>query len=93
MALSWPFKDPDEVLDYFIDWTARLAGDTISSSLWFIVDDDLTLTIDSNSFTASGATVWLSGGTIGVTYEVTNRIMTAGARTMDQTVKLKIKGK
>ncbi len=31
MALSWPFKDPDEVLDYQIDWTARLAGDTIST--------------------------------------------------------------
>lgn len=24
MAKTWPFKDPDEVLDYDIDWTWRL---------------------------------------------------------------------
>jgi hypothetical protein len=24
MTLRWPFKDPDEVLDYDVDWTFRL---------------------------------------------------------------------
>lgn len=90
MALQWPNKDPDEVLDYTIDWTARLLEDTIASSLW-IVPVGLTVTTQSNTTTTT--TVWLSGGTLATTYQVLNRIVTAGGRTMDQTVKLKIKTK
>lgn len=88
---TWPFKDPDEVLDYSIDWTKRLDGDTIASSTFFVADG--TIVIDSNTFTATGTTVWLSGGTLDETNTITNRIMTAGTRIMDQSVRLKIKTK
>jgi len=88
MALSWPFKDPDEVLDYQIDWTARLAGDTISTSDW---DVEAGITMDSESNTDTTATIWISGGTVGETYTFTNHIVTAGARSMDQSVRLRIK--
>ena len=37
MALEWDFKDPDEVLDYRVDWSARLDGDTIASSTWEVL--------------------------------------------------------
>ena len=90
MALAFPNKDPNEVLDYQIDWTLRLAGDTISTSTWTVPAG---ITKDSDSNTTTAATVWLSGGTLGETYELLNRIVTAGARTMDQTVKIKIKSK
>lgn len=89
-----PFKDPNEVLDYTLDWSERLDSDTIDTSAWsFAVDPDSALVIDSDSETATTTTVWLSGGTIGETYELTNRITTAGSRTMDQTCKIKIKAK
>lgn len=90
MALDWPFKDPDEVLDYQIDWTTRLDGDTIATSTWIVADG---ITKDSDSNTTTATTIWLSGGTIGDRYELTNRITTAGGRTMDQTVRIKIKAK
>lgn len=90
MALSWDAKDPDEVLDYTIDWTARLAGDTIAASTWVVPAG---ITKDSDSFTTTGTVIWLSAGAIGEAYELTNRIDTAGGRTMDQTVKLKVKAK
>jgi len=98
MALTLPNKDSDEVLDYVVDWTLRLeSGDTISTSTWEFADtageSPPDLTIDSETETAALATVWLSGGTEGLTYELTNRIVTAGGRTMDQTVKLKIRAK
>lgn len=89
--LSWPPKDPDEVLDYQIDWTKRLDGDTILTST-FIIDTG-TVVIDSDSNTTTVTTVFLSGGTIGDTDIITNRVTTAGLRTMDQSVKLKIKAK
>jgi len=37
MSLKWPNKDPDETLDYSVDWS-RFLGDgvTISSVKWFV---------------------------------------------------------
>lgn len=89
MALVWPDKDPDEVLDYTMDWTARLGADTIVSSSW--PDAPVGIVMDSDEHTDNVAVLWLSGGTLGTTYFFVNRITTAGGRTMDQTVKLKVK--
>lgn len=90
MALTWPFKDPDEVLDYQLDWSDRLGTDTISTSTWTVPGG---ITKNSDSHTTTAAIIWLSSGTDGVTYEFLNRIVTAGGRTMDQTVKLKVRAK
>lgn len=90
MALVWPNKDPDEVLDYQLDWSERLGVDTISTSTWIVPEG---ITKDSDSHADSATTIWLSGGTIGESYEFTNRIVTDGGRTMDQSVKIKIRGK
>lgn len=86
MPLTWPDKDPNEVLDYLVDWTARLNGDTITSSTWLVPVD---ITKDSDSFTDTTTTIWLSAGTIG-TLTLTNRVTTAGGRTMDQSITLTV---
>jgi hypothetical protein len=90
MALIWPFKDPDELLDYSIDWSGRLGSDTISTSVWTVPDG---ITNEDEEKTTTTTTLWLSGGTLAVTYEFLNRIVTAGGRIMDQTTRLKIKSK
>lgn len=76
-------KDPDATLDYRVDWAPWLAGDTISTSTW-IVPTGLVKVTDTHD--GSAATVWLSSGTNGKTYEVTNRIVTAAGRTDDRTL-------
>lgn len=91
MALTWPAKDPDEVLDYEIDWTKRLDGDTITSEDFIVAEGDVV--VDSSTSTDSTATVWLSGGTLDEQCLITCRVVTAGGRTMDQSMKLKIKAK
>jgi len=89
MAMTWQTaKDPDEIKDYVVDWTDRLAGDSIVTSTWIVPDD---ITMDSNSNTSTTTTIWLSGGVLGTTYEFVNRVVTSGARTYDQTCKLKCK--
>lgn len=90
MTLAWDPKDPDEVLDYVINWATRLAGDTIADSTWTLPAG---ITKESDTFSASTTTIWLSGGTLNETYQVLNRIETTGGRTMDQTVKLRLKAK
>jgi len=81
-------KDPDAVLDYAIDWSAWLDTDTITDSDWTTTEG---ITIDSDSFTDTASTVWLSGGTAGDTYSVTNHITTTAGRQDDRSIKIKCK--
>ena len=81
-------KDPNATKDYGIDWASFLAGDTIQSSTW-IVPAGLTSSNPSNTSTTT--TVWLAGGTLGETYTVTNRVVTAGGRTEDQSLRFYIR--
>ena len=81
-------KDPNATLDYVFDWTAWLAGDTISTSTWAPLPSDLTSVSTSN--TTLTTTIFVSGGTPGRTYRLRNRITTAGGRTDDQTAELVI---
>ena len=85
-------KDPDAVLDYPFDWSKWLAvvGDTLSSVTWLI---DASLTKVSSSFTAVTATIFISGGVIGTLCSVTCRVVTAGGRTEDRTITLRIKAR
>ena len=92
MTISFPFKDPDEVLDYTLDWSARITTDPIFSSTW-LTPSPAGLTIATASFASFTTLVWLEDGTLGSTYQLTNRIVTVGGRTMDQTCKIKIRGK
>lgn len=81
-------KDPDATLDYVIDWSSWLAtGDTIADSE-FIAATGITVDSDTNDTTT--ATVWLSGGTVGESYEITNRITTADGRTDDRTIRIEV---
>ena len=94
MVESFPYKDPNEVLDYILDWTSRIEGDTIQTSSWSIVTGSgLVINSDNVDNTFKKTVVWLSAGTEGITYLLLNRITTAGGRTMDQSVKLKVKSK
>jgi hypothetical protein len=86
----WSPKDPDEVLDYGIDWSQRLAGDIIDTSTFTVPSG---IVMNSQSHTNTTTTIWLSGGSEGVSYDILNRIVTNGSRTMDRTVGLRIKSK
>lgn len=81
-------KDPDATLDWVFDWSAWLqAGETISASE-FIVSAGLT--VESNTNTTISATVWLSGGTTGQIYQVTNRITTNQGRIDDRSIRIRV---
>ena len=76
-------KDPDAVLDYGVDWSSWLQTAEAISSHTVTVDTGITK--DSDSETDGIVTVWLSGGTVGETYEITVRIITDAGRTDDRT--------
>lgn len=88
---SWPTKDPDSKLDYGINWLSWLDGDTISASTWIVPAGITKDPVLADDFTATTTRIWLTGGTAGTTYELTNRITTAAGRIQDHSVKVKVK--
>lgn len=67
-------KSSTAELDYSFDWTEWLsAGETISTSTWTVPSD---LTNEATTNTGQVAVIWLSGGTYGETYTVTNVVTT-----------------
>lgn len=90
MALM-PAIDPDEVKEYTVDWSTDLGGaDTIASSSWTVPTG---LANDSDSHTSTTATIWVSAATMGVNYVATNRITTAGGRTLEQSIVIPCRAK
>lgn len=81
-------KDPDAVLDYALDWTKWLEGDTIDTGTWTI---DAGPTIASQNVSGGIVTMWLSGGTDGVTYVGRCRVVTDAGRTEDRTVHIQVR--
>jgi hypothetical protein len=61
--------DPTARIPYQIDWTRPLAGGTLASAAWTITPSGPTLT--APTFSATRSQVYVSGGTDGVTYELT----------------------
>lgn len=88
--MQWPPKDPDDVLDYSIDWSAVLEadGDTISGVVWTFPDG---LTKQSDSVEGSATFAWISGGADGARYSVGCRITTAGGRIYDRTMSISVR--
>lgn len=100
-------KDPQDVLDYAIDWNRNAenaaagsgflqAGETISASTWAIQ----TITGDASplaqaptapSESGGKTTIWLKDGTAGNRYEVVNHITTSQGRQRDKTLYIDVK--
>jgi proline racemase len=82
-------KDPDATVDVVIDDFADLlaGGDTITGHT-VVVDPGLVVVESSN--TTVDVTVRLSGGTVGVTYQVTARVDTAEGLVDDRSVQVRV---
>lgn len=83
-------KDKDEVKDFTLDWSKELAtGDTIATSSWTA---PVGITISTSTNTTTTTTVWLSGGTVGTRYIITNHVVTAAnpSRTEEQSIEITV---
>ncbi len=86
-------KDPHARLDFMIDWSQWLNSDTIISSEWVLPDGADDLIVNTSEFTATTATVWISGGLADKKYLVANRITTAAGRIDDRSIQLTVKNR
>lgn len=88
MADDVKTKRPAEVLDYSFDFAAWLAGDTIADAT---VDVD-GVTLDDATPGQTAVLAWFSGGTAHTVAKATCTATTAGGRTKQQALYLRILG-
>jgi hypothetical protein len=80
--------DVNAVLDFAWDWSNWLAPlETIVTST---VTASPGISVDSSTNSTSKVTVWLSGGTSGRIYTVTNLISTNQGRTDERTITIRV---
>lgn len=103
MSFKWVNKDPDEVLDYSVDWSRFLGEATITSVNWFVDDaSNVKTAINGGAVvnniqnvaqtnTNTVATINLGLGTLNKEYKFYCRIQDSTGSTAERTVKLRIK--
>lgn len=103
MALKFPNKDPEEILEYsldFIDWVT--AGDTLQAVGTSVAQDGIStpngltdIVVDSVVVVSDIVVTWISGGTLGETYimKVIAVDNNNPVRTVVRRVKLSVKEK
>lgn len=86
------YKDPEAILDYTVSWSDWLTSPEIIAGVTWSAVAGITVVSESNTTTA--ATVWLSGGTAGRSYEVTCHVTTDSTpvpRQDERTIDIKIR--
>lgn len=88
--IQWPNKDPEDIVNYGLDWTTWLAGDTIATAEFEITQG--TVSIVSQSHDTTKALCRLSGGTLGELAKLVCTITTTTSEeTKQETCLLRIK--
>ena len=83
-------KVPDAVKDYPLDWGKEwlVDGDTIATSTWDVPSG---LNEGTHTNTTTETVAWISGGTLGQSYVITNTIVTANGRTDQRSILIRIR--
>jgi hypothetical protein len=103
VAYHWPSKDPNEILDYSIDWSRFLGNATISTVAWSVSTPSTTKTAIGSGVTVDGiqnisqtntstvATINLGSGTLNKEYTFFCSITDNTGSTAERSVRLRIR--
>jgi hypothetical protein len=91
MATDWGKKDPDEVIDYGIEYSGSLAdGDALVSVVWTFIDQ-AGCTKSNEGVVGTQAKVRISAGTAGLNMKIQCRVTTANGEILEDDAKLRIR--
>ena len=88
--ITWPSKDPDELLDYGLDWTSQLDGATIMLSEWDIIEG-AGIALSGASITGGVTGIRVGGGTLGEAARIENTVTLSSGEVLQETAYLPIK--
>lgn len=89
--MSFYLKDPQARVDYAIDWVGYLDGATLAASLWSVVPDEAGgIAVEQESFDPGRTAARLSGGVVGHTYSVSNRVTLSDGSIDERSISLRV---
>lgn len=103
MSFKWANKDPDEILDYSVDWSRFLGTATIASVVWSVDNASGVKTAITAGNTVNGiqnvsqtntstvATINLGLGTLNEEYKFYCRMTDSTGSIAERVIKLRIK--
>ena len=103
MSFRWPNKDPDEQLDYSVDWSRFLGDATIVSIQWYVDNASGVKTLIAATQVVNGiqnvavsntttvATINIGLGTNNVEYKFYCRVTDTTGSQAERVIKLRIK--
>lgn len=103
MSFKWANKDPDEILDYSVDWSRFLGAATITSTSWFVDNESGVKTAFNPSAIVNGiqnisqtntntvATINLGSGILNEEYKFYCRMVDSSGSVAERVIKLRIK--
>jgi hypothetical protein len=92
--MSFYLKDPQSRVDYAIDWSTYLDGQTIEASLWLVTpDEEGGVAAEEASFEPARTAVRLAGGLIGHCYSVSNRVTLSDGSTDVRSITLRVEAR
>jgi hypothetical protein len=92
--LSWPTKDPQDILDYQLDIGPAVVGniaDTIAGlGVSVTPNSPGDLVVNSSAVDGTRAILWLGGGRAGTVYTITLLMTTINGRTIQRSILLPV---
>ena len=89
--MSYYLKDPDSRVDYSVDWSGYLDGQTLADSAWSVTPDEPEgIAVAEASFDLHRAAVRLTGGIVGRVYTVANRVTLSDGSVDERAITLRV---
>jgi len=89
--MSFYLKDPQARVDYAIDWSIHLDGQTIDASMWLVVpDEEGGVVAEEASFAPVRTAARLAGGVTGHSYSVVNQVTLSDGSTDIRSITLRV---
>jgi hypothetical protein len=89
--MSYYLKDPQARVDYSIDWTDYLDGQSVAASLWTVTPSEPGgIAVEQASFDLSRSAARLSGGLLGRVYTVSNQVTLSDGSLDERSITLRV---
>lgn len=89
--MSFYLKDPQSRVDYAIDWSGYLDGQTVAASLWTVSPEEAGgVAVDAASFDLNRTAARLIGGVVGHIYQIGNRVTLSDGSVDERSITLRV---
>lgn len=89
--MSYYLKDPQSRVDYSVDWSAYLDGQTVAASLWTVRPQEQGgIAIEEAGFDFTRTSARIAGGVLGHVYTISNLVTLTDGSLDERSITLRV---